>query len=49
MQAARDHGISWPVVAAAFAAHAGRVLPAEPEPVTVLGIDEVRRGKPRWT
>ncbi|WP_407566963.1 ISL3 family transposase [Polymorphospora sp. A560] len=48
VQAARDHGISWPVVAAAFTAHAKRVLPAEPEPVAVLGIDEVRRGKPRW-
>jgi len=48
VQAARDLGMSWPVVAAAFTAHAARVLPAEPEPVTVLGIDEVRRGKPRW-
>lgn len=49
VQAARDHGLSWPVVAAAFTAHAAAVLPAEPEPVTVLGIDEVRRGKPRWS
>lgn len=49
VQAARDHGLSWPVVHAAFIAHAGAVLPAEPEPVTVLGIDEVRRGKPRWS
>jgi transposase len=49
VQAARDLGISWPVVAAAFAAHATTVLPAEPEPVSVLGIDEVRRGKPRWS
>ncbi|AYF26725.1 ISL3 family transposase [Micromonospora tulbaghiae] len=48
VQAARDHGISWPVVAAAFTTHATAVLPAEPEPVAVLGIDEVRRGKPRW-
>ncbi|WP_422772336.1 hypothetical protein ACN28C_04580 [Plantactinospora sp. WMMC1484] len=24
------------------------VLSAEPEPVAVLGIDEVRRGKPHW-
>ncbi|MET7747664.1 hypothetical protein [Micromonospora sp. NPDC005367] len=46
MQAARDHGISWPVVAAASTAHARAVLPDEPEPVAVLGIDEVRRGKP---
>lgn len=24
------------------------MLPAEPRPVTVLGIDEIRRGRPRW-
>ncbi|MFE9960165.1 ISL3 family transposase [Micromonospora sp. NPDC005299] len=48
VQAARDHSISWPIVAAAFTTHATAVLPAEPEPVAVLGIDEVRRGKPRW-
>lgn len=48
VQTARDLRLSWPVVAAAFTTHAARVLPAEPEPVTVLGIDEVRRGKPRW-
>lgn len=45
---ARDHGLSWPLVAAAFAAHAAAVLPAEPDPVAVLGIDETRRGRPRW-
>ncbi|GIJ29004.1 hypothetical protein Vqi01_41660 [Micromonospora qiuiae] len=49
VQTARDLGVSWPVVAAAFTAHASTVLPAEPEPVTVLGIDEVRRGKPCWS
>ncbi|MFC7280251.1 ISL3 family transposase [Paractinoplanes rhizophilus] len=49
VQAARDLGVSWPVVAAAFTVHAQAVLPAEPEPVSVLGIDEVRRGKPRWS
>ncbi len=48
VQAARDHQVSWPIVADAFTAHANTVLPDEPEPVTVLGIDEVRRGKPRW-
>jgi transposase len=48
VQSARDHGVSWPVVAAAFTTHASAVLPAEPEPVAVLGIDEVRRGKPHW-
>jgi transposase len=49
VQSARDHGVSWPIVAAAFTAHATAVLPAEPEPVAVLGIDEVRRGKPHWS
>ncbi|MFI7026938.1 hypothetical protein ACIBMZ_29920 [Micromonospora sp. NPDC049900] len=33
-------------LAAAFTAHAAAVLPAEPELVTVLGIDEVRRDNP---
>jgi len=32
-------GRSWPV---AFIARAAAVLPDEPEPVTVLGIDEIR-------
>jgi transposase len=48
VQAARDYEVSWPVVAAAFTAYAEQVLPAEPDPVTVLGIDEVRRGRPKW-
>ncbi|MDA0643106.1 ISL3 family transposase [Nonomuraea ferruginea] len=48
IQSARDHGLSWPVVSAAFTEHARRVLPAQPAPVAVLGIDEVRRGRPRW-
>ncbi|MEU3457794.1 transposase family protein [Micromonospora sp. NPDC006766] len=48
VQAARDHDVSWPVVAAAFTDHAHTVLPAQPEPVQVLGIDEIRRGRPRW-
>uniref|UniRef100_UPI0029C9B07D ISL3 family transposase n=1 Tax=Micromonospora sp. RTP1Z1 TaxID=2994043 RepID=UPI0029C9B07D len=48
VQSARDHGMSWPVVAAAFTAHAAVVLPAEPDPVEVLGIDETRRGRPKW-
>ncbi|MFI2649650.1 hypothetical protein [Micromonospora fulviviridis] len=45
VQAARDHGVSWPVVARAFTTHATAVLPAEPEPVAVLGIcaDAVHR------
>jgi hypothetical protein len=48
VRSARDHVESWPVVAAAFIAHAARVLPEAPEPVAVLGIDEIRRGKPRF-
>jgi transposase len=49
VQAARDHDLSWPVVAAAFTDHSVRVLPAQPDPVRVLGIDEIRRGRPQWT
>lgn len=48
VQAARDHDLSWPVVAAAFSDHAEQVLPTQPQPVRVLGIDEIRRGRPRW-
>ncbi|MEV6815592.1 ISL3 family transposase [Micromonospora sp. NPDC051296] len=48
VQAARDHDLSWPVVAAAFAAHAAVVLPVQPQPVEVLGIDEIRRGRPKF-
>ncbi|MFI9384641.1 transposase family protein [Kutzneria sp. NPDC052558] len=49
VQSARDHGLSWPIVSAAFTAHATTVLPDQPTPVTVLGIDEIRRGRPQWT
>ena len=48
VQAARDYALSWSVVAAAFTSHARAVLPAQPEPVQALGIDEIRRGRPRW-
>jgi transposase len=50
-QAGRDYDLSWPVVAAAFTAQATALLAPEPEPepVTVLGIDETRRGRPRFT
>lgn len=41
------HGVSWPTAHTAFIEHADALLPA-PEPTTVLGIDETRRGKPRW-
>jgi len=40
-------GLSWPTPHAAFVEHADALL-AAPEPTTVLGIDETRRGKPRW-
>lgn len=48
VQAGRDHDVSWPVASAAFTGHAQQVLPAQPDPVEVLGVDEVRRGRPRW-
>ena len=46
--AVRAHRVSWPVVHAAYVARADAVL-TEPAPVQVLGIDETRRGRPRWT
>jgi transposase len=48
-QAARESGLSWPVVHAAFVDYASTVLSEEPEPVVALGIDETRRGAPRFT
>lgn len=48
VQSARDHDVSRPVVSAAFTAHAAEVLPDQPETVEVLGIDEIRRGRPKW-
>jgi hypothetical protein len=47
-EAARHAGISWPVVHDAFAAAADPVLDQAPAPVAHLGIDEHRRGRPRW-
>jgi transposase len=47
-EAARHAGISWPVAHEAFAAAAGPVLEQAPAPVADLGIDEHRRGRPRW-
>ena len=44
---AAELGVSWPVVHRRYAAHADRLL-TEPEPPVVLGIDETRRGTPRW-
>jgi hypothetical protein len=47
-EVATVHGVSWPTAHRAFGAHAKALL-AEPEPTRVLGIDETRRGNPRWT
>ncbi|MCX2935023.1 transposase family protein [Mycobacterium sp. CVI_P3] len=46
-EAANSHGVSWPTAHRAFVAHAEGLL-GEPDPTPVLGIDETRRGKPRW-
>lgn len=46
-QAASMTGRSWPTVHEAFAEQADPVL-APPGPVAYLGIDEHRRGRPRW-
>ncbi|MDZ7578136.1 MAG: ISL3 family transposase [Candidatus Nanopelagicales bacterium] len=46
--AVREHGLSWPIVHAAFVAKADAQL-VEPRQVRVLGIDETRRGRPRWS
>jgi transposase len=47
-QAARECGLSWPVAHEAFARHADPVLGQPPSLVAHLGIDEHRRGRPRW-
>lgn len=47
-EAARYAGVSWPVAHAAFAARADAVPGAPLAPVARLGIDEHRRGRPRW-
>lgn len=46
-EVAAAHQVSWPTAHRAFVAHAEAQL-EQPAPVTVLGIDETRRGKPRW-
>jgi transposase len=40
--------LGWPAAHSAFVAAVGARL-ADPEPVAVLGIDETRRGRPRWS
>jgi transposase len=47
-EAARHNGISWPSVHDAFAEKADEILGGEPAQVAHLGIDEHRRGRPRW-
>jgi transposase len=47
-QAAREHGLSWPTVMDAVTAHAQAMLPDEPAPVDALGVDETRRGRPKF-
>ncbi|MER5903407.1 ISL3 family transposase [Streptomyces mirabilis] len=48
IQAARDLHLSWPTVMEAFRTQARDVAEAPLPQVTVLGIDETRRGRPRW-
>ena len=48
VQAARDHGISWPVVADAFTAHASRVFKAairQVLPYALLVVDHFHIGQ----
>jgi transposase len=47
-EAARWQRVSWPVAHQAFARLADPVLEQPPSPVAHLGIDEHRRGRPRW-
>ena len=44
---AAQYRVSWRVTHAHYAAHADALL-TEPEPPVVLGIDETRRGTPKW-
>ena len=46
--AGRMTGVSWPTAMDAVRAAAKPVLDEVPDPVEVLGVDEVRRGRPRW-
>jgi hypothetical protein len=47
-EVADTHAVSWDSAHRAFVTDADARLAGEPEPVTHLGIDEVRRGRPRW-
>jgi len=47
---AGEYGMTWPIAHRAFIAYADQLVPADgpPPTVTVLGIDETRRGKGRY-
>src|SRR5215212_319942 len=45
---AAHYRVSWPVAHAAYVAHVQAALAAPLPAVAVLGIDETRRGKPKW-
>src|SRR5215213_6654251 len=45
---ARHYRVSWPVAHRSYVAHVEGALAAPLPPVSVLGIDETRRGKPKW-
>jgi len=47
-ESAAHYGVDWAIVHTAFAAHVRAPLAAPLPPVSVLGIDETRRGKPIW-
>ena len=47
-ESARHNGVSWPSAHGAFAEKADAVLGEEITRVADLGIDEHRRGRPRW-
>lgn len=47
-ESAASFGVTWPTAHAAVI-EAADAAAAEPEPTPVLGIDETRRGRPRWT
>ena len=47
-EAAARYSASWPIVYAVFAEYVRMPLAAPLPPVKVVGIDEIRRGKPIW-
>jgi len=47
-EVAAAHRVSWPTVQRAVVIHAAAALVVEPEPTSVLGMDETRFGRPRW-